>query len=277
MPTINEQPRTTYGDAVGATLVTTLYARAEGYRAFGLDDWHDEQAARVWRGLEERTWAADQQVRKLILSDRRHVVGTIKRSQAFDDVTREFAAAHPGATVVSLGIGLCNRAARLHDLDVRWVGLDREPVITLRHELIPDEDIELIAASATDSDWLEVLPTDQPSLVIAEGLFMYLPPEDVTHVLEQAAKRVPADSRVVADIFAPGVQKLPHPIKKTVGVQYYFAAKGAEGLAAVTPGWRAVKTIDTMSGIDAGMARMNRLLQRVTGTTTYGVAVIERT
>lgn len=277
MPTINEQPRTTYGDAVGATLVTTLYARAEGYRAYGIDDWHDEQAARVWRGLEERTWAADQQVRQLILSDRRNVVGTIKRSQAFDDVTREFAAAHPGATVISLGIGLCNRAARLHELDVHWVGLDREPVIALRRELIPDEDVDLVAASATETGWLDLLPTNRPSLVIAEGLFMYLPAQDVSLVLEQVAGRVPPGSRVVADLFAPGMQKLPHPIKKTVGVQYHFAAKGAEGLAALVPGWRPVETIDTMSGIDAGMARMNRLFERVTGTTTYGVAVIERT
>ena len=98
------------------------------------------------------------------------------RSAHFDNWARQFLAVHPEATVVHLGCGLDARAFRLDPgPGVEWYDVDYPDVIDLRRQLFPSRDnYHVIAASVTDPGWLAEVRSDRPTLMIGEGLTMYL-------------------------------------------------------------------------------------------------------
>jgi O-methyltransferase involved in polyketide biosynthesis len=103
------------------------------------------------------------------------------RARLFDDVAREFLRAHPAATVLHLGCGMDSRVFRLDPPPtVRWFDVDYPDVIALRTEVYPREreGYTMIGSSVTEPGWLSQVPADWPALVIAEGLTMYLSPDE---------------------------------------------------------------------------------------------------
>ncbi|MGI5212127.1 class I SAM-dependent methyltransferase [Plantactinospora sp. CA-290183] len=120
-------------------------------------------------------------------------ISVAARAKVFDDWTRRFLAGHPDATVLHLG---CGMDSRVHRLDppptVRWFDVDFPTVIALREQIYPGRDgYRMIGASVTDPGWLAQVPTDRPTLVVAEGLTMYLPPEEGAALLRRLAATLP--------------------------------------------------------------------------------------
>lgn len=114
------------------------------------------------------------------------------RALAADAATRDHLARHPGAAVVNLGEGLQTSFWRVDDPSVRWVSVDLEPVMDVRRRLLPAEkQVIECPTSALDRSWFDAVPDDQPVLIIAEGLFMYFPPDDVWALLTDMAARFP--------------------------------------------------------------------------------------
>jgi O-methyltransferase involved in polyketide biosynthesis len=101
------------------------------------------------------------------------------RTKFFDDWTAEFLATHERATVVQLACGLDTRFWRLDPgPDVEWYDVDYPEVIALRRQVYPERTgYRLIGSSVTAPDWLAEIPVDRPTLVVAEGLTMYLSAE----------------------------------------------------------------------------------------------------
>ncbi|MFF7295685.1 hypothetical protein [Streptomyces sp. NPDC008265] len=69
-----------------------------------------------------------------------------------------FAARHPDAVVLSVGIGLDTRADRLAGRTpstVRWLGVDLPEVVRLRRELLPGGPTRVFAAGITDPGWAD--------------------------------------------------------------------------------------------------------------------------
>ncbi|OAA54041.1 O-methyltransferase-like protein [Cordyceps fumosorosea ARSEF 2679] len=129
------------------------------------------------------------------------------RSRTIDEWAADFLDRHAGqpVAVLHLACGLDARALRLRDRcrgrDVRWTDLDLPAVIHARRRVAvampepePDEGYtySMVSADVTTTDWLEALPDDRPTLVIMEGLSMYLGVEDG-----------PALLRRLVDCFAP--------------------------------------------------------------------------
>lgn len=102
------------------------------------------------------------------------------RSAHFDEWTRKFLAAHPRSVVLHVGCGLDSRFFRVQPgPDVQWYDIDYPEVAALRTQLYPSRDhYRVIAASVTDPAWLSEIPTDRPTLMIGEGLTMYLTEQD---------------------------------------------------------------------------------------------------
>ena len=114
------------------------------------------------------------------------------RAQAFDDEIRAFLAAHPDGTVVALGEGLQTSYWRIGDPDVRWVSIDLPEVVALRRQLLPDEpNVTTLAVSALDRSWMDHVDTGRGVFVSAEGLLMYLPPEESLSLIGDCARRFP--------------------------------------------------------------------------------------
>ncbi|MGH3916880.1 MAG: class I SAM-dependent methyltransferase [Pseudonocardiaceae bacterium] len=78
--------------------------------------------------------------------------------------------------MLHLGCGLDGRVYRLAPPPaVRWFDVDYPNVIALREQVYPQrEGYRMIGSSVTDLEWMDEVPPDQPTLVVAEGLTMYL-------------------------------------------------------------------------------------------------------
>jgi O-methyltransferase involved in polyketide biosynthesis len=121
--------------------------------------------------------------------------GVALRSRWLDRWTTEFLAAHPATTVLHLACGLDARPLRVQrGPSTRWVDVDLPDVVALRERLLPtpDGDYRLVAASVTDPAWLDDVPTDRPTLAVAEGLTMYLHEADVRGLVQRIAGRFPS-------------------------------------------------------------------------------------
>ncbi len=113
------------------------------------------------------------------------------RARRFDEEIRRFLAAHPDGTVVALGEGLETQSWRVDNGRMRWVTVDFPEVIELRRELLPqDERRTLLASSALDFSWLDHVEGDDV-LVTAQGVLMYLEPEDVRALIAQIGEHFP--------------------------------------------------------------------------------------
>lgn len=80
-------------------------------------------------------------------------------------------------TVLHIACGLDCRALRVkRESSVRWIDVDQPLVVDLRSRLIPNVqgDYTLRTLQLTKKGWLKDVPSDRPTLIIAEGLFMYL-------------------------------------------------------------------------------------------------------
>lgn len=135
--------------------------------------------------------------------DRDMMIGIALRAHVIDGWTRAFLGRHPEASVLHLGCGLDSRVFRIAPAaSVRWFDLDYPGVIALRERLYPArEGCTLLASSVTEPGWLDAVPRDRPALVIAEGILPYLPPEEVTLLLERLAAHLPG-GEIVFDAYS---------------------------------------------------------------------------
>lgn len=118
------------------------------------------------------------------------------RTRVFDQWTTDFLTTNPGAMVLHLGCGLDSRSQRVSSpAPTCWIDVDLHAVVALRlqlkHLAMPDRSYQLLAADITQSDWLEGLPNDRPTIVIMEGLLSYLTESDVRSLLERLIVHFP--------------------------------------------------------------------------------------
>jgi methyltransferase (TIGR00027 family) len=113
------------------------------------------------------------------------------RAKQLDDWCADYLAAHPDAVVLHLGCGLDGRAFRVAPPpSVDWFDVDQPAVIDLRRRLYDDtEHHRMIGSSVTDPQWLETIPTGRPTLVVAEGLLMYLQESEVRQLVARVIDR----------------------------------------------------------------------------------------
>jgi O-methyltransferase involved in polyketide biosynthesis len=116
------------------------------------------------------------------------------RALAFDGVTRRYLADHPKATVVALAEGLQTSFYRLDAAgvgnDFRWITVDLPPMIELRSKLLPAcERVSVCAQSALDFSWMDRVDTTDGVFITAEGLLMYLQPDEAMSLIRACAQR----------------------------------------------------------------------------------------
>ncbi len=112
------------------------------------------------------------------------------RARQYDRYTKAFLKKHPDGLVVSLGCGLDTRFWRLGLKASQYVELDLPPMIDVKKSLI-DDDIpySMLPISVLDHKWIDTIKnirTDKV-LFLAEGLFMYLPEDEVVKLFKALA------------------------------------------------------------------------------------------
>lgn len=126
------------------------------------------------------------------------------RSLAFDRCAIQYLTKHPAATVVALAEGLQTSFWRLNsalpNAQFRWISIDFAPIIELRQRLLPPSPrITNLAQSALDYSWMDAVDASDGVHITAEGLLMYLQPEDAMGLIAECAKRFPG-GRMVFDV-----------------------------------------------------------------------------
>jgi O-methyltransferase involved in polyketide biosynthesis len=118
------------------------------------------------------------------------------RALAFDAAARAYLTAHPKASVLALAEGLQTSFWRLDRTGVAdqltWYSVDLPPVIALREKLLPRDDrITELAQSALDFSWMDRIDPTNGVFITAEGLLMYLKPDDALGLIRACAARFP--------------------------------------------------------------------------------------
>jgi O-methyltransferase involved in polyketide biosynthesis len=102
---------------------------------------------------------------------------TVLRAKMLDDRVRGFISEHPNAVVVALGAGLDTGMFRVKPpATVDWYNVDLPNVIALRDEVVPANDHAYsVAASLAKDAWTDQIPSDRPTMLVADGLLAFLP------------------------------------------------------------------------------------------------------
>lgn len=180
------------------------------------------------------------------------------RSLAFDRAATTYLTAHPSATVVALAEGLQTSFWRLSDAlpdaDFRWVTVDFAPIIELRQRLLPSSPrIVNIAQSALDFSWMDLIDTGNGVFITAEGLLMYLQPDEAMSLITECAKRFPG-AQMIFDLPPVLVKKLaPKGVRsskvyRVPPMPFSLSVTQLAGLADTVPGIAAVHDLPMPAG-----------------------------
>ncbi|KAI0479064.1 S-adenosyl-L-methionine-dependent methyltransferase [Xylariaceae sp. FL0804] len=175
--------------AVEETMLGTLHIRAQDAKS-ACPILNDQHAANVLARLDYDSARGMFNPNPDIL---RHVNS---RARQLDAWCQDFIDRHADepVAVLHLACGLDSRNLRVRrGANVQWIDLDQPDVVSLRRRLLatPHGDYRIIAGSVNDDDWLEKIPTDRPTCIIAEGLLMYLTPEQAISLIEKLVRFFP--------------------------------------------------------------------------------------
>ena len=142
------------------------------------------------------------------------------RARKLDTYVRDFLAEHPQSVVIHLGCGLDSRCLRVKHDTAEWYDLDLPPVIELRRKFYEETaNYHLISSSVTDLEWMDAVSSqDRPTLVIAEGLLMYLTGTDVKALILKLQETFP-QCDLACDVYSEFTARRAkdHPSLKKTG------------------------------------------------------------
>ena len=180
------------------------------------------------------------------------------RSLAVDSCTIDYLRTHPKATIVALAEGFQTSFWRLDkavaDPQFRWVSVDLPPVIELRERLLPaSARITNVGQSALDYSWMDRVDASNGVFITAEGLLMYLQPDEAMDLIRQCAKRFPG-GQIFFDLPPTIIKKVaPSGIRasKTYRVPpmpFSLSINQLRELVGTVPGLKAVRDVPMPAG-----------------------------
>jgi len=213
---------------------------------------HDPMAQTCLDALASLASEADRQLlfdRKLSSRLTSHLA---LRARKYDSLTNDFIARNPSSTVINLGCGFDTRYWRIDNRKCTYIELDLPEVIELKMQALKDKlSYELIACSVLDPSWIDEVTSEgnRNFLLLAEGLFMYLPRADVMILFKTLADRFQNSEivlEVVTEAYTRGlwkklvVMKMQRELGLDAGSSYNFGIKNAKELETYAKGIRVV-------------------------------------
>ncbi len=172
------------------------------------------------------------------------------RGKFFDNVTNRFIQDHPKCTVVNLACGFDTRFWRIENEKFKYIDIDLPEVIKLKRELLKDHlEYEMIGSSALDTAWIDTVIKNGNTdfLIIAEGLFMWLPRQDAVNLLKEIGERF-SKSQLVLDMvpekYTKGIWKelirLHFRVDSGLDVSWVFGIKDAHDIETYGTGLKVI-------------------------------------
>jgi O-methyltransferase involved in polyketide biosynthesis len=172
------------------------------------------------------------------------------RARKYDQLCTEFLEEFPEGLIVNLGCGFDTRFWRLGGGTLNYMELDLPGVIGIKRQVLKDKiAYRTIEDSVLEEAWIAEVKKLQAEkvLFVAEGLFMYLPRDQVIQSLRRLAESF-NNSRlvmeVVAEKYTRGFRKkmVERKMRKgagsTAGDYYQYGIRKASDLESYHPGYR---------------------------------------
>jgi O-methyltransferase involved in polyketide biosynthesis len=162
--------------------------------------------------LEKLVSIASAEDKHWILKMKRHYEGIqgrdakagTRRTSVFDKAVDRFITDHPKCTVINLACGFDTRYWRIENARCRYIEIDLPGVIELKKELLKYHlTYEVIGASVLDTAWIDQVTVNGNTdfLLVAEGLFMWLPQREVARLLKEIGERF-FRSQLILDVIS---------------------------------------------------------------------------
>ena len=159
------------------------------------------------------------------------VCQTALRAKMLDDRVRDFVHKHYDAVVVDVGAGLDSGFYRVDPPpSVDWYSVDLPGILALRDEALPtNPHCHSVPVSLAEKHWPETIPGDRPTMLIADGLFAFLPEPVIVAIFRRISEHFSTGEFAFNDYGRIGwVSKLaiklyPQKMFKEVGSQWGYA------------------------------------------------------
>ena len=179
--------------STASTLLITLYSRAAmSKKNMILEDKKAEEIISL-AGFDQK---------KLKVSKKLQALLTL-RAYIMDQYTKEFIEKHNGnCNIIQLGCGLDSRYLRINDERVSWYDVDFYATIEMRKKYYKKSlNYKMIASNVCNFAWIDKIDDiSKPTLIIGEGLFMYLSESENKLVLNKLATTFKVCD-VIMDVF----------------------------------------------------------------------------
>ena len=258
-------------DAVPSTLLIPLVARALGDSVFPGFAVGDALAAPALEQLDVDVAP--------FLRDKASLFGVLSRTRLFRRLASDFFDRFGQATGANLGCGLASYFQWLDRGTNHWLDADVPQVMQLRRRLLPapgKRHREIAVDLSTEGWWQRLgLPgrhSNQPVLVICEGVLMYLETRDVDHVLKEFGQNAPAGSEFLCDTLswmATGCAAL-HPSVCHTHAQFKWGPRRMQDFTAPHPRLALVSEHSIMEAYDFSTALAFASFRALWGVPLYG-------
>lgn len=194
-----------------------------------------------------------EELRKRVLERKLSPVLTLHialRARKYDQLCRDFLDEYPDGLIVSLGCGFDTRFWRLGGGDLKYMELDLPGVIGSKQMILNDKiTYKMIEDSVLEQEWIAKVKMIQAEkvLFVAEGLFMYLPKDQVIQTLTRLADAF-HKSRLVIEVVAEKYtlgwrkkmveRKMRKGAGSTAGDYYQYGIREATDLESYHAGFR---------------------------------------
>ena len=172
------------------------------------------------------------------------------RARKYDQLCLEFLEEFPEGLLVNLGCGFDTRFWRLGGGSLKYMELDLPGVVGIKKQILGEKiTYRMLETSILDRSWIEQVLERQAEqvLFIAEGLFMYLPGDQVINILTHLADSF-QNSRLVMEVvtekYTRGFRrkmvekKMRKGAGSTAGDYYQYGIKDAGDLENYAAGFR---------------------------------------
>lgn len=160
-------------------------------------------------------------------------LGVVIRTRLFDDAVKAFLERHPESIVINLGAGFDSRFDRLDNGTVRWYELDLPEVVEIKRDFFEESDrYRFIAKSLLDYTWMrDVAYSDEPVLIIAEGLLMYFEELELRPLFDHLVSSFP-HAEMLVELLAPGAVDMAkyHDTMSKLGVEFKWSLNDGRDL-----------------------------------------------
>lgn len=227
---------------VPETMLQTLYARAAHSKRPDRK-FYDVKAIEIMEQLDYDFSKAEK--------DMAMSAGVIARTILLDKMVGDFVKENPKGTVVNIACGLDTRFYRVDNGRIRWYNLDLPETIAVRRRFLTETGrVSMIAKSAMDETWADDIDeTENRTLIVMEGLVMYLTEADVKQILSIIDRRF-RSAKVIMETMNPWIVK--HMKEKSIEAtraKFTWGIKSGKDLKNLAPGFTWVRDVGLTEGM----------------------------